>query len=565
MEQRHVKITGFSVNNKFGGLEATELRFDPNNKLIVVKGEVGSGKTTLNKGLSLVTKGSKTLEDKKLYGDTIDLTAQLVDGKHQVFVNAKSDKKGKIVHSIYTIDENGNKLKDVVIDGTKLTPSNYLKSLQTELTWRLDELTSENPTVQRHLLLELYSNELSEVGVVFDKKSPKYVGGIIDQIEKAKRNRSVMDMRRKEVGGIADDLNEKGIDHSSRRKLKNSSELEDELLKIKSKIALSTTNLEQQRENDLLVLQNKGSEINLQLIQLNKKIVDHNKKVDLEIHNYNEILKETEHQKEKLKDALYYLLPIEDYNITFDSVISKMINHPKPILKKQKEIVFNEKNQCTSNLEEFEDLDVRNKLEELILVKTNYVNLKKEPLSNVDNSHLEDEVKNITLSIESNKIWNSEAKAINSLHDWKEANQEVKDLKQDYYLKLTEINTGVKGLHIIPEKDDSGNIFLAYNGEYDTDYFHNKDKELRKLSAYSDTQKPMICLLIQKFMLSKKAKTMPYLWIDKVPIDNKTRSLIEKMSEDLNLWLFVSWTGDFEKENLNNGEILIDNGEIFFN
>ena len=104
-----------------------------------------------------------------------------------------------------------------------------------------------------------------------------------------------------------------------------------------------------------------------------------------------------------------------------------------------------------------------------------------------------------------------------------------------------------------------------YDGSYDTDYFHNPNKELRKLSAYSDTQKPMICLLIQSYLINKKGKSLPYLWIDKVPIDNKTRDLIEKMSEDLGLWLFVSWTGDFEKSNLKDGEMLIENGEIFFN
>ena len=138
-------------------------------------------------------------------------------------------------------------------------------------------------------------------------------------------------------------------------------------------------------------------------------------------------------------------------------------------------------------------------------------------------------------------------------------------------MKLTEIETGVEGLFICPEYvEENGekiakdnDIYLMYDGSYDPEYFCNPSKEIRKLAAYSDTQKPMICLLIQKHLLSKKEKCLPYLWIDQVPIDNKTKALLDRMSEELGLWLFVNWTGDFDKSLLKDGEILIENGEIF--
>ena len=47
--QKQVKIIGLSVVKKFGGLKATELTFDDKNRLTIIKGEVGSGKTTLTK------------------------------------------------------------------------------------------------------------------------------------------------------------------------------------------------------------------------------------------------------------------------------------------------------------------------------------------------------------------------------------------------------------------------------------------------------------------------------------------------------------------------------------
>ena len=170
------------------------------------------------------------------------------------------------------------------------------------------------------------------------------------------------------------------------------------------------------------------------------------------------------------------------------------------------------------------------------------------------------------------ELTNSDALAVNSYHDWKDANEEVSEINRKFFMLLSGIDTGVEGLHIAPEYeiDEKGqrvakgnDIYLMYDGSYDPVYFSNPDKELRKLSAYSDTQKPMICLLIQKYLLSKKPKVLPYLWIDQVPIDKKTKKLLDKMSEELGLWLFVNWTGDFDKANLQDGEILVENGELF--
>ena len=57
---------------------------------------------------------------------------------------------------------------------------------------------------------------------------------------------------------------------------------------------------------------------------------------------------------------------------------------------------------------------------------------------------------------------------------------------------------------------------------------------------------------------------MRYLWIDNVPIDKKTKTLLDKMGKDLNLTIIVNITGDFSKNSLENGEILIEGGEVFF-
>lgn len=556
--KKQVKIIGLSVNKDFGGLKATELTFDENNKLTLVKGEVGAGKTTLNRALSLTTKGSKTLEDNNIYGD-VDLTAQLLDGDHKVFVECKGT-DGKLIHTIYTVDKDGNKLKDVVIDGKKLTPANYLASLQTSLTWRLDELTSENPTTQRNLLLELYQTELSDKGVIFDKKHPKYVGGIIDQIEKAKNARNYADMKRKEVGGIGDDLNKKGIPHDERREVRGESVTVAQINDLTAQITLAKTNITQQRESQLNALKAKGSEINGRLRDVNDGFKTTNRRVDVLESEYKSKIDDRNFDLDKIKGSLKSL-GIDDVFDLMDKIKESLPELKKPTQTKVKELQFNEKGQCTSNPSDFDE-ETAKLLTEYRQTGIEYARISSLPLTAPDTSELEKQLAKANKDLQSLQTWNKEATAINALHDWKEENENVKDLQNDFYLKLTEIETGVPGLHIAPESKESQNIYLMYNGEYDTEYFHNPNKELRKLSSYSDTQKPLICLLIQKYMLSKKGKTLPYLWIDKVPIDNKTRDLLERMSEELGLWLFVSWTGDFKLENLNDGELLLENGEI---
>lgn len=256
-----------------------------------------------------------------------------------------------------------------------------------------------------------------------------------------------------------------------------------------------------------------------------------------------------------------------------DSLVStyvKAIRSEIPSIKQSelhKEIEYNEKGSCLSkSCPEF-NAELNKLLDDYHLAVKKYVEKVNSPEDEVDTTKLEEELRTEQTRLESANNWNETAKAVNSYIDWAEANSQVKAFNQDYYKKLSLVDTGVAGLSIeavSAEDSDKYDICLMYNGVYDPVYFCNQDLKPRKLSSYSDTQKPMICLLIQSYLLSKKEKSLPYLWIDQVPIDRKTKELLDKMSEELGLWLFVNWTGDFEKDTLADGEILIENGEIFF-
>ena len=577
MVQKTVKIIGLSVIQQFGVLKATELKFDAKNKLYPIKGEVGAGKTTLNKAMRLTTQGSDTLVDKNLYGGDVEMVTQLLDGDKSIFVGCKKkeDDTG-LTYFIYELDENGKKVQNPVIDGVKATPAAYLKELQTALTWRLNELTSENPTTQRRLLLELYRKELEKKGVVFEKSSPNYVGGIIDKIEKAKDERSYFDMKRKEKGGIADDLKKKGVDYDNRLKPVSTKEIEDEILEetIKRKSALDNPKTE--KEQKLLKLKNFGLEYSAKIKAKNDEIKAENQKLkNTETAYYNAI----KVYNKNIDDAYNLLTPLVSENQlkAFQSSWQQFLDDSieevkKPELNFLKELEFNDKGTCISKADDFKDEEIQNLLKNYLDVGLEYSRISKAEETEVDTKVYDDKIEELQKKLKAKKSYNQDVESVNSLHDWREQNDKVNDLNREFFSLLEGIDTGVSGLHIAPEYDldDNGNriargndIYLMYDGSYDPEYFHNEDKELRKLSAYSDTQKPMICLLIQNYLLSKKPKILPYLWIDQVPIDNKTKLLLDKMSEELGLWLFVNWTGDFDKDSLKDGEILIENGEIF--
>ena len=570
MSQKEVKIIGLSIKEDFGAIKATELKFDANMRLTVIKGEVGSGKTTLNKAMRLTTQGSDTLVDKNLYDGNINMVAQLLDGDKKVFVGCKSEEGKPLTYFLYEEDENGKKIKDPVIDGVKATPAAYLKSMQTALTWRLSELTSENPTTQRNLLLETYSKELEKKGVVFDKKSPNYVGGIIDQIEKAKEKRSYLDMKRKEVGGIADDLKKKGVDFKSRMKTVSVSELVAKIEAEKAKRNQAIENPKSAREKKLLELKNSGLEHINKLRSFNEKIKAENKPIEDFNKTINDWLENKEQKLKELFDTINFLIKDEELAKEYTGQISQSMPDLK-LKELKKELEFNEKGSCISKPSEFEG-EIKETLESYIQTGLDYVIESKKELDSIDTSKYDKIIEELEKEKKAKELTNSDALAVNSYHDWKDANEEVNEINRKFFMLLSGIDTGVEGLHIAPEYeiDEKGqrvakgnDIYLMYDGSYDPVYFSNPDKELRKLSAYSDTQKPMICLLIQKYLLSKKSKVLPYLWIDQVPIDKKTKKLLDKMSEELGLWLFVNWTGDFDKANLQDGEILVENGELF--
>lgn len=569
MMQKEVRIIGLQVNQQFGILQSCFLKFDENNKLIIIKGEVGSGKTTLSKAISLGTQGSDTLkDDKNLYGN-VDQEVQLLDSNVPIFVGCKSNAKGALTYFIYTKDREGKIVKDPVVEGVKLTPNTYLKSLQTALTWRMDELTSENATVQKKLLLELYKKELAEAGVIFDKSDSVYTESILGKLELAENKRANCDFARKEIGGFSKHLSTLGIDTNNPDTIP--ARRDTELLEQqKQKLLYDVQNIESVKTQKLEGLKIKAKEVIIKLEQQNDKIRQVNRELEKEWEEQKRSALDSKMFKQQIKDNLVALKNnncLDDNNLQY---LTKMIEDTVKLKEMQmftgKELIpFDENGKCTAENWPEQDVLVNNLLIELKEYQQQYVTVNVEDNSESINK-LKEEAdlinQNITLANENNKRCDS----CDAFFKWQKSDSEVRVLKEEYARKLASINTGVDGLKIeFRETESKLDIYLMYNGCYDPDYFGNKTKEFRKLSSYSGTQKPLICLLLQNYLLSKKPKAMRYLWIDNVPIDKKTKELLIRMAGELNMTLFVNITGDFDKNELKSGEILVSGGGVFFN
>ena len=553
MKQKEVKITGLILNKQLGIIEAKKLIFDKNNKLIVFKGGVGEGKTTLQKGLQLATQGSKTFVDNQLYGD-IDLQAQLTDGDIDLFVNCKSKGK-KLETTLFTKDLNGKKVTNPIIDGVKATAAKYLEYLQTELTWNMDKLVSENPTTQKNILLKLYHSQLAKTGVIFDKKHPDYNSSILGLIDIAVKNRDEKDYFRKTKGGIADDLKAQGFDPDRPDTCPDEvdiSEIEIEIKELEKQKTILESEPEAKKNIQLAEIKTKAANVTNECLTYNNELqavydtkLEEYKLYEVKVTQINDNLKNLKIDLQKL-----YL------NAFYENLKSKV---KFPIEIKEPELP-NYINIVDGQVRETKMVKDHELVTKIVALRKEYSEISLAPIS-VDTSEITKEIElKEAQKIQAKEI-NKIVDAIDSFHQWRAANDEVFKLKNQYIKLLAKVDTGVEGLQIIPKDDE---IYIMYDGSYDTKYFNNPNKEMRKLSSYSGTQKPVICLLIQNFLLSKKDKAMRYMYIDNVPIDNKTRLLLENMTEELNLHIFLNITGDFEQSNLKDGEILIKGGEVLF-
>lgn len=564
-----VKIIGLALNKKFGILEAQELKFEKSNGLTLFKGAVGTGKTTAKNAMEMASSNNK-LADTSMYGDEFDVELQLTDGKMQLWSRVYKNSGKKPITTIYTKDENNKKIVNPVIDGIQITPAKYLESLRTALTFGVEDFLSEHLKTQQKFIMKLFGDQLEALGI-YDKKHEKYEGSLKHKIELEIALRSDQHYKRRQINGFMTALESEGFTEAGLDSMKSINvvlinakiaefevekrTIEDDVLKHNSNIESNYDTKIEGLKSKALIIINELKEFNraeIEIVEIyNKKIIENNKLINnitenaLELMSRKLIIKECyddiealipEQQKEKIPISVLFE---EDGKLSNTQQFTKL---PDWVSKKIIEITDLRKKAPKKDKERIADNET--------LELSSKINVKKE------------EIMNATVN---NKL----IERFKAFKDWSETNQNVIDLNSRLAETYEQVNTFVPGLKLIfdAERDENGSIIsggelkVYYSGEHDSEFFGNKDRKQRLIISYSGTQKPIIAILLQIELMKRKEKVMPYIWIE-APIDNKTKNLLEDLCLKHSLTILTSVTGDFKYEKLEDGDVLIENGQL---
>jgi hypothetical protein len=381
-------------------------------------------------------------------------------------------------------------------------------------------------------MMGIYSHKLTELGVVFDKKSSAYHNSILWRLDQAKMDRQQKHFARRAVNGFKEALIEEGWDEENipqRTDIEalitaKNTKIKEETERIQSGIDANKEKASEQKA----VIKSYNDNVELKNSAAGKEYADLQNNI-LTVEKAQEIL--------NLKEVKFWLSE------------KRKIKEPE-LLKK---VATDEKGNYIS-CEGFTP-EVQAAFTEITKLRADIKPLMVAKEQEVDTSDIDAA---ITLATASNKI----IERWNSFFDWSDADQLVKDIWKEYCGMFAKIDLGVPGLSIqVVGDEENSSIRTHYNGEHNPEFFGNLKKEHRLLTQYSATQRPVIAILMQIYLLSQKEDGLKLMWIE-CPIDKKTRDLLISIQKQYDLTIIVGVTGDFTFEGLEAGQFLIENGEL---
>lgn len=558
------KIISLVLNNKFGILEAQTVEFvQDSSKLIQLKANVGSGKSTVGNALAVGMAGGSERElplDMKKY-EGIDLEEQISFGDVPVFLHTKYD-SGKLSSSVYIKDINGKRCDNPILNGSKFTAASLRDYLKTEMTFDSESFISENPKVQMDFMMRVYKDKLIDKGVIFDKKSPLYQGSILYELEQAKFERSRIYNKVTELNAFKSRLEQEGWKETNIPDFINVSLIEEEQKAATKKYY-----------EEVAAVDRELSDLSLRAANFNSIIANYNStletqkeladaKAQKEVDEYNKEIQKQIDEREEIRVCVDFL-----HLHKFIGVADQFNKLPE--IEKKKEFVGS----VISKIEKDENnkyIKVGNYSPEVDGAFTGISDLRTtgalllEKKSKIVEPTDEEYKTRITSAKASNRI----AERWSTFFEHQEADNKVKEIFNRYRKVFTTIDLGVEGLKMSLLGDDteeSNEIRTTYDGSHDPALFGNPKKEARILSGYSHTQRNILAVLMQIYLLDEKKKKgqegLRFMFFD-APIDLKTKDILIGLQEKYDLQLITTSTGDFSVDNLKEGEIIIENGYL---
>lgn len=587
MEQQTVEIIGFRANG-YKAIQAVVLKPDLlSEKLVRVVGDIGNGKSSLMELLQIALSGSEAVAKKDALKSGFLSEVQISDGDHKLFMGArvtefsKGENKGQAKFETFLFEKDiDGKPFAPVIDGRKATAADYMNMLHTDITFNIPALFSNNPTEHRKLLEALFSDELAKLGIE----------AVLERIALAKKRQDNTRAICEANGAFKTTFEEEGwkieqleaiqkVDIETIRQKITAKEIEKDriLNSAEATKELNETKAKNDKDEKLRGVQTKATAVTEKIREIN----------EVKLNNYSEAIKVSEKWQSEFSAIVdSFANPVNTIkNFPIEDVAKKSI---EAILSGQKS-----KQILAIGTEPIAPVEpniiqiVSGSAQIPAVYDPEYAPLVKERLELVDEYKAilvipitlpEVEAPNteaIDNTISQLKIQRDSAEKNNQLaarfsfwNTWIEAKgiyeKEIDTLRKLY----AKVNTGVAGLVITPitTKSERIEIYLQYNGCYDPAFFGNEPQEQRFLFDYSAFQRSIIGLMLQSARLDIKPKALRIAFIDDISVTRKSIEMLERVCTENSLRLWTSYAkDDYDLDNLADGEIVVQGGEIFFN
>ena len=577
MEQQQVKIIGFRANG-YKAIEAVVLKPDLlQEKLVRIIGDIGNGKSSLMELMQIALSGSGAIAKKDALKTGFLSEVQISDGDHKLFMGAKvtefsrGENKGepKFETFLYEKDLNGKQFSPV-IDGRKATAKDYMDMLHTEITFNMPLLFSNNQTEHRKLIENLFYDELSKLGVE----------AVVERIASAKKKQDNTRAICEANGAFKTTFEEEGFTVEGLETLT----LVD-IEKVRNAITakeIEKDRILRQSEDSVLLEQEKAkSERAVLLRSVQDKVQAVTERMrgrNAEIEGLYQTSLESFHTNQKIADAFHqakqqlYSWPLADAEMK--QVIAILDAQQKLQVQDIKEpekpnlVEIRDNIPQATNTVGFEDLFTeRNKLRDEYRTIQSSIMVEVKSID-PDTSAIDDEILNLKVRRESAEKNNALVNRFSYWQSWIEAKglyEKEIDILRKLYGK---VNVGVNGMVIDPMTTNSGRIeiWIKYNGVYDSEFFGNEKNENRFLFEYSAFQQSIIGLMLQSARLDLKPKALRMAFIDDISVTKKSIEMLNRVCDEQNLKLWTTFAkDDYDLDNIPDGEIIVEGGEIFFN
>lgn len=553
---------------------------------LVINGKSGTGKTTLQEVIRLVTQGTSAKRDSNLLKngeEETEFRVKIAELKNPngagFYIRSRVKNTGEVINT-FQIDFDGKqKNTDVPIDGLgKMTVSKLQNLMSTTLTYGIDDFLSEDAIRVRQFIFDTFQDELVKLGLVIKKGESGYEDSIAGRIEKAIAERDDIQREQSKLGAYG--VNLEGLVQPEFIPLEQFNSRRDAILQEIADAKAESKNASQIRENKLALAESEARNI-LQKGEAVKKEIEQWNQVRIDIEA--QLIKELKYRRELYgKKTIEWMDVVKTFDLsenardavlTIEKVMDDLKDEVHNLQTYRPAVLQIPTIQGAEAVGEFPE-DAVTLMESLSQIRDQYtkaiaeVNKYKAPAEEKPDDSIEkvkqaeQKLTNIDVEISQAQETNELFRKFEVLEQYREADKNVKELYAERNKLYMQINCGVKGLNINILEEDGKRLGFFYNGNADLEYFTNPDGYPRPLTSYSKSQKIYIAAMLQCYLMSKKQYPLNVLCVDDTGMDKKIHQLWDNFSKKYGLMILVTSTNDKEVEDIGSNEILIENGEI---